>query len=94
MGLLRVPEARPQVNDPGSTPAGMTSARCQPRFEGFPRRSHQLGSTRCRQLIARMNTEEMRDVAVSGLGFLIILDPFLQAAGPRTDLQRRQARQG
>lgn len=83
-------QSRPEIDDPRARPSGVTAARSETPFQRGTRGFRQLRSSAQRDLIAGMQREELRDMSMAGIGFVVILQPFLQLA-VLADGQFRQA---
>src|SRR5581483_2500050 len=84
-------QARPEVDDPCPAPAGVAAAMAQPPFERHAGGLREIGRAARSDLIPGGEREQLRYVSVAGLGFVIVLEPFLNLA-MATDFQGRKLR--
>ena len=82
-------ESGVEVDDPCPAPARMAAAVCKAYTQGFRSRGGKLWCFIHRDLIGRIQTVQLRHMAVSRLCFLVLLHPFHDSScGIDTD--RRQ----
>ncbi len=89
VGFVAFVQAGHEIDDPGPAPAGMTATVTQATLQRGAHRLRQLRRGTNGNLPAGMQGKQVRHVAMSGLGFLVIDHPLLQLA-VLADLQRRQ----
>src|SRR5690606_31217166 len=85
---LTVAQPREEVDDPGPAPPGVTAAVGQPPIDRGACRGEERRVGRS-DGGAWMEAEQVRYVAMTGLGFLVVLDPFHDCA-VATDAEGRQ----
>ena len=90
---IAIAQACVKVHDPGPRPARAATATRQSPFQCDPRGLGEFGRSAGRDLVAGMQREQVRDVAMAGLPLFVILLPFLKLA-VLADFQRRQLRFG
>ena len=78
MGLIGKLQPGEEVDDPGAAPTGMTAAVAQAEFERFASGLDQSRSLSHIPLMARVETEQMRDVPMTRLRLLIGPIPLQQ----------------
>jgi hypothetical protein len=79
MCVLGIQQTSIEIDNPRTTPAGMTAARSQAALDRFLCSFEPFGSQRS-NLRSRIQSQQMGDMAMTDLGFLIILNPFLNTA--------------
>ena len=82
-------EPCPEVDDPRAAPAGAAATGGKPPFEAHARGARQFGCPTRRNLIARVQREQVRDVPMPRRRIVVILEPLLQLS-VFADLQRWQ----
>src|SRR6185295_11138869 len=82
-------EASPEVDDPGAAPSCMSASSLKPALERHSRGSGQFRRASQSDLIARMQREQVRNVAVTRIRLIIVFEPLLQLS-VLADLERRQ----
>src|SRR5262249_27478076 len=76
VSLPPVFQPRPEVDDPRPAPARVPTAIFKPVFERLARGRGQIWRSARRDLIARVEREQMRDVAMSRVRLFVLLRPF------------------
>src|SRR5262249_62154552 len=77
--LVPVSEPRPEVDDPGPAPARVPAAVFKPMLERLARGRRQIGRSPRSDLIARVEREQVRDVAMSRVRLFVLFRPFEQS---------------
>ncbi|MNC14935.1 hypothetical protein D3C75_627270 [compost metagenome] len=80
ISLLPIQQPGPEVDDPCPAPAGMASPVGQAVLQGHPGGLRQFRGLPRADGGARMQGEQMGDVAVAGIHFLIVHQPLLELA--------------
>ena len=73
-------EPGPEVDQPSAAPAGVAAAVRQAMLDGFAAGGGELGRPPQGELLAGVQAERMRDMAVAGVGFRELLGPLHQPA--------------
>src|SRR5262249_61623455 len=79
VSLPPVSQPGPEVDDPRPAPARVPTAIFKPVFERLARGRGQIWRSARRDLIARVEREQMRYVAMSRVRLFVLLRPFEQS---------------